>query len=45
MENNRDTITLGGGCYWCMEAVFQQLNGVVQVVSGFSGGQVEKPYL
>ena len=43
MENNRDTITLGGGCYWCMEAVFQQLNGVVQVVSGFSGGQVENP--
>ncbi len=43
MEQNMDTITLGGGCYWCMEAVFQRLNGVENVTSGFSGGQVEKP--
>lgn len=35
--------TLGGGCYWCVEAVFQRLAGVDQVVSGFMGGEVENP--
>jgi methionine-S-sulfoxide reductase len=38
-----EKITLGGGCYWCIEAVFQMLNGVVKVESGFSGGQVKNP--
>ena len=33
-----DTITLGGGCFWCIEAVFLELNGVKSVVSGYSGG-------
>ena len=32
--------TLGGGCFWCLEAVFEQLRGVHQVVSGYSGGDV-----
>lgn len=36
-------ITLGGGCYWCVEAVFQQLDGVHSVVSGFTGGHVLNP--
>lgn len=35
--------TLAGGCFWCLEAVFQQLKGVKKVVSGYSNGQVEKP--
>ena len=39
----RETITLGGGCFWCTEAVFEQLKGVEAVVSGFSGGTVAHP--
>jgi len=38
-----DTITLGGGCYWCVEAVYERLDGVVDVHSGFSGGSIENP--
>lgn len=36
-------ITLGGGCYWCVEAVFQQIEGVHSVTSGFMGGHVRNP--
>lgn len=43
METNLDTITLGAGCFWCVEAVFQSLNGVEKVVSGYSGGHVKHP--
>jgi len=35
--------TLGGGCFWCTEAVFNQLQGVVQVESGYSGGTAPNP--
>jgi len=45
-ENNDqkfDTATFGSGCFWCTEAVFEQLGGVEQVVSGYSGGQVKNP--
>ncbi|NVO02375.1 MAG: bifunctional methionine sulfoxide reductase B/A protein [Bacteroidetes bacterium] len=38
-----DTITLGGGCYWCVEAVYEKLIGVINVESGFSGGTVKNP--
>ncbi len=36
-------ITLGGGCFWCLEAVYQELEGVAQVISGYAGGFVEFP--
>jgi peptide-methionine (S)-S-oxide reductase len=38
-----ETITLGNGCFWCTEAIFQQVNGVTKVTSGYSGGHVENP--
>ena len=41
--SNLETITLGGGCYWCVEAIYEDLNGVKSVVSGFSGGNVADP--
>ncbi|WDF62832.1 peptide-methionine (S)-S-oxide reductase MsrA [Flavobacterium sp. KACC 22763] len=40
---NLETITLGGGCYWCVEAVYENLDGVKSVVSGFSGGKIANP--
>jgi peptide-methionine (S)-S-oxide reductase len=35
--------TLGGGCFWCLEAFYQRVNGVSSVVSGYSGGHVDNP--
>lgn len=38
-----ETLTLGGGCFWCLEAVFSELKGVSKVESGYAGGQVPNP--
>jgi len=38
-----DTATFGTGCFWCTEAIFQQLDGVIKSTSGYSGGQVANP--
>jgi peptide-methionine (S)-S-oxide reductase len=44
MSTNKTEIAdLGGGCFWCMEAVFERLPGVVSVTSGFAGGTTENP--
>ncbi len=40
---NLETIVLGGGCYWCVEAIYENLVGVKSVSSGFAGGSVENP--
>lgn len=40
---NMETITLGSGCFWCTEAIFQRLKGVAKVTSGYSGGFVDNP--
>ncbi len=42
-KNSIDTITLGGGCFWCVEAVYEMLDGVIEVSSGFSGGNISNP--
>lgn len=38
-----DKATFGGGCFWCTEAIFSQINGVISIKSGYSGGSIEKP--
>ena len=43
MGGTRETATLGGGCFWCLEAVYQEVEGVDGVVSGYAGGQVPDP--
>jgi len=43
MHNKREVATLAGGCFWCLEAVFNQLKGVEQVVPGYSGGKITDP--
>jgi peptide-methionine (S)-S-oxide reductase len=40
---SRDLATLGGGCFWCLEAVYVELRGVEKVVSGYAGGHVDAP--
>lgn len=42
-QSNLETITLAGGCYWCVEAVYENLNGVKSAVSGYAGGKIANP--
>ncbi len=42
-NKNYEKITLGAGCFWCVEAIFERLEGVKEVVSGYSGGKIANP--
>ena len=42
-NSNMEIITLGAGCFWCVEAIFQDIKGVESVVSGYSNGDVKNP--
>src|SRR3990172_4464282 len=43
MNSNLQTATLAGGCFWCLEAVFDEVKGVQSVESGYAGGHVDNP--
>lgn len=43
VESDIETVTLGGGCYWCVEAVYEMLDGILKVESGFAGGDTKNP--
>jgi peptide-methionine (S)-S-oxide reductase len=43
MSEKREEATLGGGCFWCLEAVYQELRGVEAVESGYAGGHAQEP--
>jgi peptide-methionine (S)-S-oxide reductase len=42
-DSNIDTIVLGAGCFWCVEAIFQKVDGVVEVIPGYCNGQSKNP--
>ena len=42
-EHQIETATLGSGCFWCTEAVLKELEGIVEVISGYAGGIIENP--
>ena len=43
MADNRECIILGGGCFWCIEAVYKRIKGVISTRPGYAGGTVENP--
>ncbi len=42
-SNKTERATFGGGCFWCVEAIYEELKGVISVTAGYSGGDVENP--
>ncbi|MCA1950899.1 MAG: peptide-methionine (S)-S-oxide reductase MsrA [Treponema sp.] len=43
MNKKRESIVLGGGCFWCIEAVYERIEGIESAVSGYAGGKTENP--
>ena len=43
MSENREVATFAGGCFWCMVKPFDELPGIIDVISGYSGGHLENP--
>ncbi len=42
-DNSLQEITLGGGCFWCVEAIFEEIKGIENIISGYSGGKIKNP--
>lgn len=42
-DSSLQEITLGGGCFWCVEAIFEEIKGIEDVISGYSGGKIKNP--
>ncbi len=42
-QTNNNIATFGGGCFWCVEAVFERINGVLSVTPGYAGGEIKNP--
>ena len=43
MDRQQETITLGAGCFWCVEAIFESIPGVISAQSGYAGGHIKNP--
>lgn len=43
LNKNQNVATLGGGCFWCIEAVFEELKGIESAINGYSGGDIKNP--
>lgn len=43
IEKNIATATLGGGCFWCLDAIFREIRGITSVVCGYAGGHIQNP--